>query len=286
MLCTTIGWGQMIVNPKGEVLENTPFFNAEFVKSKNVRSIRGNYATKFDMDIIRPNEDAYVYEFDRLGQMVRQYKVHLGDTLINTYQYDYKGNITVHRESNKFGYHEYRYKYDQLNRLTEMELRRDKVSAYNKLSFELDQTKIVSTEKYEYIALDGKNYKRMCYNSAGRIYRIEFYYFDKKERLYKKESALHNGRNRMEVLYFYDKMNRIVELKTISKSTNPIITQKKFEYGENGELLSKKVFRDEKIISEEQLVYHEDTKLLKAIISRGAEHNKLTILKFDKYRKY
>lgn len=276
----------MVINPKGEVLENTPFFNAEFVKEKNVKSMRGNYATKYDMDIIRPNEDAYVYEFDRLGQMVRQYKIHLGDTLINTYQYDYKGNIMVHRESNKFGYHEYRYKYDQQNRMTEMEMRRDKVSNYNKLSFELDQNKIVSSEKYEYIPLDDGNYKRLCYNSADRIYRIEFYYFDKNGRLFKKESALHNGRNRTEVHFIYDKAGRIIELKSISKATTPIITKKIFEYDEKGDLLAKKVYRDDKIISEEQLVYFEDTGLLKAIISRGDEHNKLTILKFDRYRKF
>jgi hypothetical protein len=272
----------MILNPNGDVLENTPFFNTEFVKTNKVKSMRGNYATKFDMDIIRPNEDAYIYEFDRLGQMVRQYKIHFGDTLINTFQYDYKGNIMVHRESNKFGYHEYRYKYDQQNRLIEMEQRRDKKSTYNKLSFELDPTKVVSAEKYEYIALEGNDFKRMCYNSVGRIYRIEFYYFDKKNRITKKESALHNGRNRIEVLFFYDEENRIIELKTISKFANPIVIQKLFEYGTTGELLSKKVFRAEKIISEEQLVYSEDTKLLKAIISRGAEHNKLTILKFDR----
>ncbi|OIQ35527.1 MAG: hypothetical protein BM555_03970 [Crocinitomix sp. MedPE-SWsnd] len=276
----------MVINNEGEVLGNRPFFNADFVKSHKIRSFRGNYATKFDMDIIRENEDAFVYEFDNLGQLTRQYKIHMKDTLINTYQYDYKGNIVMHRESNKLGYYEYRYKYDDQNRVIQEELRRDKVFDHNKWSFELDKSTIVSTERFEYIKLEGFDFKKVCYNTANRIYRIEFYYFDDDQRLLKKESAMHNGRGRIEVNYSYNDLNQLTEIESVTKKSNPITTTRTFEYDEMGNVLSKKEFRNNKITSEDQLVYHEDTNELRAIITRGQESNKLTILKFDKYRHY
>lgn len=276
----------MVINTSGEVLGNKPFFNADFVKNLNIRSFRGNYSTKFDLDVIRPNEDSFVYEFDNLGQLVRQYKIHMKDTLINTYQYDYMGNIVMHRESNKLGYYERRYKFDAQNRVIQEELRRDKVYDHNKWSFELEKSTVVSTEKFEYIELTGKDYKKICYNSANRVYRIEFYYYNQDGLLSKKESAMHNGRGRIEVNYEYNGLGQITQIESTAKRTTPIVTLKVFEYDDLGNVLSRKEFRNNKILSEDQLVYDEDSKMLKAVISRGEEANKLTILKFDNYRHY
>lgn len=283
---STTAFSQTVLNPYGEILEGLPFFNKDVIKQFNVKSIRGHYATKFDMDVIRPNSDAYVYEFDRLGQLVREYKIHMGDTLISSFQYDYKGNITLHRESNKFGYYEKRYSFDDRNRVTKLELRRDKKSHFNKLSFELDESKIVSEESFEYIALEGLNYKKLCYNSSNRVYRIEFYYFNEKGQLIKKESALHNGSGRVEVNYKYSFKGMVEEVVTVGVGSGRHEKTKKFEYDKLGNVLSRKVFRNAKIISEEQFVFFERTGLLKAIISRGAAGNMLTILQFSKYTNF
>ena len=286
LLLPVLSFGQMLLNPKGEVLEEMPFFNADFIRKHEVKSFRGSYATKFDHDIIRPNDDAFVYEFDRLGQLVRKYKIMKGDTLLSTYIYDYKGNVLIHRETNKMGYYEYRYAYDSENRMTEMEVRRDNKTAQNKLSFELDEKTTVAKEKYEYLELEGKDYKKMCYNSAGRIYRIEFYYFNDKGQLAKVESALHNGTGRTEVNYFYDNQGRVEEVQTISKSSKTNVKRKLFTYDEDGNVLSRHIYRNDQLIMEEQLVYDEETKLLNAVISREAEQPMLTILEFKSYRKF
>ena len=286
ILIPLLSCGQMLLNPKGEVLEDMPFFNPEFIKSHQVKSFRGTYATKFDHDIIRPNNDAFVYEFDRIGQLVRKFKILMGDTLLSIYIYDYKGNVLIHRESNKLGYYEHRYRYDDRNRIVKMELRRDKKSSLDKLSFELDESHTVSTEKYEYIPLEGIDYKKICYNGADRIYRIEFYYFNDKEQLAKVESALHNGTNRKEVNYFYDEAGRIQEVKTISKASKTHQRKKIFTYDENGNVLSRHMYRNEKLLSEEQLVYSDDSHLLKAVITREDQSGMLTILQFKSYRNY
>ena len=282
--CT--GGGQVLLNPAGEVLEDLPFFNAAYIQKFKVRSFSGNYATKFDRDIIRPNTDSYAYEFDRLGQLVRKYKIRLSDTLISTYEYDYKGNVVVHREANKYGFHENRYKYDNRNRVTSMELRRDNKSAHNKLSFDLDESYIVSTETYEYIQLEGIDYKKICYNGGGRIYRTEFYYFNEKALLSKKESALQNGSGRSEVSYFYDANGRLEELKIVSKASSTHTNKKVFTYDEKGNVLSRHIYRNGELMLEDQLVYFEETGLLKAVITREQANGMLTILQFKNYRNY
>jgi hypothetical protein len=278
--------GQMLLNSDGQVLEDMPFFNPQFIRNQSVKSFRGSYATKYDHDVIRPNDDAFVYEFDKLGQLVRKYKIHMGDTLLSTYIYDYKGNVLIHRETNKFGYHEKRYRYDKLNRVTELEIRRDNGSVANKLSFELEKKHTVAIEKYEYIPLDGNDYKKICYNSSGRVYRIEFYYFDKAQRLIKKESALHNGSGRSEINYFYNDQGYIEEVKKISKASKTHTNRKLFTYDKEGNVLSKMVYRNEKLINEQQLVYFEDSGLLKAILTREDEESKITILQFKQYRNF
>lgn len=286
MLVPIIGTGQMLLNPKGEVLEDLPFFNPEFVKEHKVKSFRGYYATKFDHDIIRPNEDSFVYEFDRLGQLVRKYKITMGDTLLSTYIYDYRGNVLIHRETNKFGYHEKRYRYDNQNRVVEMELRRDRYAKMNKLAFELDEKHTVAVEQYEYIPLEGNNYKKVCYNGSGRVYRLEFYYFDKENRLVKIESSLHNGSGRSEINYFYDENGFVEEVKTISRASGTHTNRKLFSYDDGGNVLSRHVYRNDKLVNEQQIVYFEDTGLLKAILTREDEESMITILQFKQYRNF
>lgn len=287
ILFPSMSFGQMLLNPKGEVLEDMPFFNADYIKKHKVKSFRGTYATKFDHDIIRKNQDAFVYEFDKLGQLVRKYKILRGDTLLSTYIYDYKGNVLIHRETNKMGYYEHRYAYDSQNRMTKMELRRDYQTTHNKLSFELDESNTVAKETYEYIPLEGeKDYKKICYNGAGRIYRIEFYYFNDQGKLAKIERALHNGTNRVEVNYFYDNKGRIEEVKTIAKSKKTHTNRKLFTYDDQDNVLSRHLYRNNELLIEEQLVYYEDNKMLKAVISREANQAMLTILEFSSYRSY
>lgn len=276
----------MLMNPKGEVLEDMPFFNPDFIRKNKVKSFRGEYATKYDHDVIRPNDDAFAYEFDRLGQLVRKFKILKGDTLLSTYIYDYKGNVLIHRETNKWGYYERRYRYDNQDRVIEMELRRDQDTKMNKLSFELNEQHTIATEKYEYLTLEGLDYKKVCYNSAGRVYRIEFYYFDKEGRLSKLESALHNGSGRSEINYFYNGSGQVEEVKTISKASGTHVNRKLFAYDDDGNVLSRHVYRNEKLINEEQLVYFEDSKLLKAILSRVDEESMITILQFKHYVRY
>ena len=276
----------MLLNPDGEVLENAPFFNPDFIKKHKVKSFRGTYATKFDRDVIRPNEDAFVYEFDKLGQLVRKYKILKADTLLSTYIYDYRGNVIIHRETNKMGYYEYRYSYNKENRLVEKEIRRDNQTTQNKLSFELDEKAMISKEKYEYISLTGKDYKKKCYNSSGRIFKEEFFYFNDEGQLVKIESALKTGMSRTEINYFYDKKGRLEEVKTISKATKTHIKRRLFEYDDKDNVVARFIYRNDKLIMEEQLVYYRETELLQAVISREAEQPMLTILEFKSYRTY
>ncbi|UKN00742.1 hypothetical protein K6119_13475 [Paracrocinitomix mangrovi] len=286
ILIPIIGNGQLLQNQRGEIFGEMPFFNPDFVKKQNLKSFKGSYSTKYDHDIIRPNNDEFVYEFDKLGQLVRKIKIHRNDTLISAYQYDYKGNVIIYRESNKLGYYEQRYTYDNFDRMTSMEIRRDKENNMNKLTFELDESKVVAKERYEYIALEDKDYKKVCYNGSDRVFRTEFYYFNTDGKLAKIESALFNGTGRTEQNYFYDEEGRLEEISTISKASKTHTKKTIFTYDELGNVLSRHVYRNDKLIAEDQLVYFADSKLLKAVINRENENPMLTILQFTDFRNF
>ncbi len=278
-------FAQMIDNSKGKAFDDRPFFNVKFIKNNKIKKIKGYFSTKANLDLIRPNENIFVYDFNESGQLIKSYETKYGDTLINQYEYDIKGNVILHRKSDHYGFHSYTYKYDSLNRVIYKEYRRDLNRGKGRLNFELDKTYRISSESYTYedtpIGL-----KKKYYNSNGKIFKIEFIYTDGNGYLTKKEAKLVNSNGRYITTFSYNEKGLLKEKYSEAFLVNKSSTKLLFEYDENQNLLAQHYYRNGNYITEYQIVYNSKTLLLNALITRDVATNFMTIIKFSDYDYY
>jgi len=277
--------GQMIDHSTGELFAEDPTFNVDFIRQNKIKSIKGNYATKADLDKIRTNRNVYVYEFSQKGQLTKDYKTIIGDTIVRMYEYDDKGNLLLIRKTDRHGFHSYHYSYDSLDRILSKEYRRDLNKSYNKTTFELGQSFIISKQTFGYKETK-EGTKKLYYNTSGRIYKTELFYKDENGYLIKQEARSMMGSGTDKVEYIYNSSGLLKEKKTTSYLTNNNTTKIKYEYDQYENILAQHYYRNKVYKTEYQIVYDSETFLLSALLSRDIETNIITILKFSEYSYY
>lgn len=285
MTVSVILHGQMLDNSSGETFGDRPFFNTDFIKNNHIKSIKGYFSTKVNLDIIRPTNDIYVYQFDRAGRLTTAYETKYGDTTITQYTYDYNNQVTVIRKSDKYGFHSYHFKYDSLSRIIFKEYRRDLNKNQDLLHFELDKTYRISSESFSYedtpIGL-----KKKYYNSKGIHYKTEFIYTNENGFLTGTSASLINGNGRFKTSLTYGDKGLLAEKKTENHLMKKTTSTYRYEYDENQNILAQHYYRNGNYTTEFQIVYDSKTMLLNAVITRDVKTNFMTILKFSDYTFY
>lgn len=281
-----LGFAQILDNTLGQTFGEQPFFNDSFVKNNQIKSIKGFYSTKATLDIVRPTDDFYYYEFNKQGQLIKDYFTRFKDTLISHYSYDDKGNIASIRRSDKHGFYSYNFTYDSAGRVIEKDYRRDVNQTRNKVNFVLDRSFIVSVEKFEYVDFDSSSYKMLYYNNTGKVYKEEFYYFDEYNNLVTLEGRMKMGSGYNKTTYTYNNLGLLVEKTEFSKLINTTDSKWLYEYDAFGNVYALHIYKNGVYTTEYQIVYDQSTMLLNAIVTQDEETELLTILKFSAYTYY
>ncbi len=279
---STLGFSQILDHSKGELFSEDPEFNQTFILDNKIKSIKGFYSTKSNLDRIRPNSNVYVYEFNTLGQLVKDYKTIFNDTIIRYYEYDARNNLLSIRKTDNYGYYSYQFKYDSLDRVIEKEYRRDLNKTYSKLNFDLDKSFSISKQKYSY-EMTKLGLKKYYYNTTGKVFRIEFFYQDENGYLLKQESNAIKGSTIGKVEYEYNEQGLLKERITTSLLATHNVSKIKYDYDANENILAQHYYRKGKYRTEYQIVYDSRTMLLSALLERDIETNIITILKFSDY---
>jgi hypothetical protein len=275
---------QMLDNIEGKTFGDVPFFNEDFVQRNKIKSIKGYYSTKATLDIIRKSKDVYFYQFNDRGQLIQDYRTQYGDTLISMYAYNEDGQLNVLRKSDNDGFHSYHYAYDERGRILEQEYRRDFNKIGDLAKFELDKSFSISIEKFEYIEMEGLDYKKIYYNTASRVYQEEFFYYDDNGYLMLQEARMKMGASYANTSYVYDELGRVKEKIIEKRVTSVFTTRWVYEYDAHSNVLAQHYYKREVYLSESQIVYSADNLLIEAIITRDVETNLVTILKLSDYK--
>ncbi|MFT5819928.1 MAG: hypothetical protein ACI8ZM_001153 [Crocinitomix sp.] len=273
----------MLDNIEGKTFGEVPYFNEAFVQRNKIKTIKGYYSTKATLDIIRQSKDVYYYEFNEKGQLIQDYRTQYGDTLISIYGYNEQGQLNILRKSDHDGFHSYHYSYDERGRILEKEYRRDFNKIGDAANFELEKSFSISIEKFEYVEMEGQDYKKIYYNNAGRIYQEEFFYYEENGYLIRQEARMKMGASFTNTTYAYDELGRVKE-KIIVKHVMSTYTSKwVYEYDEHSNVLAQHYYKKKIYLSENQIVYSQDNLLIEAIITRDVATNLVTILKLSDY---
>lgn len=286
ILIQTLSHGQMLQNTEVNVFDGRPEFSTAFMRAQNIKTISGTFSTKATMDVIRETKEFTYFKFNRYGELTFEYKTLLGDTLFILYVWDERSNLIIKRSADRYGYSSYHYRYDDKNRLIYSELRTSSYAGEDRMTHIPDEEKKVSYEKFEYIDLDAKSYKKLYLNNSGLTYKEEFFYFNDTGQLLEQTGYQKSGPGKTSHLFKYDEKGRLIEKKYENSVTSTFSDRYEYEYDATGNIFAMKYFENEIYKTEFQYVYDSDSPLLKAIIMRDVATQVMTIIKYDTYTFY
>lgn len=286
LFCVASGAAQIIDNGQCQAFTDETFFNAEFICTNKVKSIKGTIQTKAQMDRIRDRGLETFYGFDSTGRQIIQYSTYLRysntkDTTVINYYYDDQGRICTQRRNDVHGFYSYNYEYDSLGRMIKESYCRDENVGPNKSSFELGNQYVIVSEEYGYEQIDETHMKRSFYNNNGLVYQEEVSHYDENGYLTDITTKLIIGKRGSKITFEYDEHGRVSRKTDYANLdvTNEIMTE--YQYDEIGNLIMIDEYRNGVHITNKELLYDEKTMLFDAMITLDVETNYITIIKYE-----
>lgn len=273
-------------------------FNTAYIKSQKIRSITFDILDKKDFQVAEDKGLLNYYEFNTLGLLSRYYytsilkviekeyhhdavyrkrkKVsnaytytkneYLYDTVSTTYFYDNLDLLKLKRYNDGAYYESKYYTYSPANRPTsEMRFKETNVSE-NKAEFKLGTQTMLSEESFEYMVTGKNQYKRICKNDEGRIYKeIIFNYNDAQQLTGINEQYTATWISQTSE-FKYNAKGQLISAVYKSNANGEMEQSRSYEYDSNDCLLTEKQFKNGVLLKEISYVTGPDKKLNSYII--------------------
>jgi len=282
--------GLQAVNSDAQILginkplfSDMPFFNTNFIKTNNIKSITGSISSKKVRDIIRSNGLDYYYEFRNDGKLQYQLSSHFADGLKDStvISYAYKNNnISIKRKSDSYGYYSYHYKYDNLNNIVTQTYCRDENKFEAKNKFELEKEYVIVTDSFSYQEFNAGQSKKIFFNNYGKKFKVQTNYFNTHGYLIEEYTKFIIGGNKQKLTYEYDEKGRLYKKHIYSSIAKNKKTTEIYSYDEIGNILDIKYFNLNIHTSTKQFLYDRKTLLLSALIIQDIETKFIRIIKY------
>ncbi len=284
MLVGTWSFGQVLDNRNGEAFTDKPFFNADFIRKNKLKRLTGSYVYKKRGDIMRETRFKQVYEFDKQGNLVSNYETRTDDgtkdTTWNIYKYDAKGNLIQHKKTDLEGFNTVEYVYDSLNRvIQERHFREIDTVAQETRSL------LFNEETIEY-ADYGDQKKRTRYNNYNLPYLDEFFNYNELGYLVEREERIKMTSTVYTYEYEYNETGRLAAIRKKSNRKEGYLEELLFKYDALGNLMEKHIYKNGEFITDIQIVYSNNSKLLSSVITRQVSTGFIMVLRFKDYEFY
>ncbi len=277
---------QILEHPEARYFGNDPFFNEDFIRRNEIRTIETNISTKRQMDRVRKSGTEEFYRFDQEGQLITQYEsyVHhdsIRDTVFIHYEYTDEGRLARVLRNDLHGFYAYEYAYDSLGRLSKERYLRIENKGPSRYQFEPGREFVIDEESYKYRQPRDTMLVQDFYNSEGRIYRRKIHYRDTLGYLKRVTSRYMITHKQGITRYSYNAQGRVTERMEdpdISDTTKKHYT---FAYDSIGNLLEWDIYRNDHKKAHHEYLYRDSTMLLDAEIKKDEETLLITITRFE-----
>lgn len=280
-LTLTLSNNAQILGINKPLFSDLPFFNTQFVRQNNVKSITGSISSKKVHDIIRSNNLDYSYQFNEDGtlkcQLSSHYSKGLKDSTVVSYEYD-NNNISVQRKSDSYGYYSYHYNYDENNNIITQTYCRDENKFNSKKKFELKKQFIIVKDSFSYQKFESQT-KKIFYNSYNKKFKTQTNSFDSLGYLVEEYTKYIIGNKKEKTTYEYDEIGRVHLKHTYTNISKNERNTEYYSYDEIGNILDIKYYQNEKHTSTKQFLYDKNM-LLNAMIIEDIETEFLRIIKY------
>lgn len=277
-------FGQLL-DANQPLFKEDPFFNKKFIKTNNIKSIKGSWSSKKVKDIIRKKNVDFYYEFNREGMLIQQYSTFLTqqikkDTSIIAYTYNKQNQIIIKRKTDNKGFFSLRYEYDKNGALKKETYAREENGGGAKNQFNLKKEFIIKSDSFYVEQLSRKQEKTTFYNSYGKSYKEEFQYFDDLGFLVEVYTKFLIGNKKSKTTFTYDEYGRLNQRITIENLNSPAEKKEIFIYDDVGNLIEIQAYENEEYKTSTQFLYDKNM-LLTAQLTKEIATEFLTIIQYE-----
>ena len=273
---------QVIDNQLGKGFDQFPVFNPKYIKQKRIKEIKATFFTKKTGDIMRESPKFTVVEFDLLGRLVLHKEVSksVDYTDVNHLEYSYNTKDLLAREKKKLGnnWKVTDYFYDTIGQVIKEEYHLETI-------FFSDEGYSIQDSLLDYEISRYKNYsnykKRIVYNSYGNPYLDIMYYFNKSNQIIEIAKKLKMTSEINETKLFYNQKNQIDSLVFFSSLSPKETESVYFTYDKFANITDKKLYINQKLIYRIDFVYNNKTGMLSSILKQEIASNFLSIIRFE-----
>jgi len=281
---TVINSNAQMLDINKPLFSDEPFFNSAFMKQNNIKSITGSISSKKVRDIIRTKGLDYFYEFNNDGTLKMQLSSHfsqgLKDSTTTYYLYDTKGNISIKRKNDSYGFFSHHFKYDSLDHIVLQTYCREENKYQCKNIFELNKQYVIVSDSFSYQKLDDTQTKKIFYNGYGKKYKEQNDYYNEYGYLIEEYTKFLIGNNKKKITYEYDENGRLFKKHLYTNIAEDKKTTEVYTYDEIGNILDIKTYNNEQHNNTKQFLYDKKTMLLTAQIIQDIETEFLRIIQY------
>lgn len=274
-------FGQMLDNREGFAFTDQPFFNASFIRSNKIDTVRGKYIIRKPGKSFNRTEYFQEFTFDNSGRLISQTETFPEDGTVDStathYGYDELGQLTSIKRKTKEGFILTEYKRDSIGRV----IAEVKSKMYSDASGSSRSTQL-NSESYSYIDLESQ-WRRISYNSYGKPFLEEIFYEDQDGYLTRKKDIIKMTSKKFIHEYEYDDNGYLSAIRKKEDKSENYMEEVTFTYDEFGNLTEKQIYSNGEHITDIQIIYNNKTGLLSSIITRSITTGILAILQFKEY---
>ena len=274
------GYSQILDNTLGHAFTDQPFFNETFIRKNKIKKMTGKYTVKKPGDMMRQTEFKYVFSFDSLGHVVSTYETKndngFKDTIINYYVYDSLNLMHIHRRNDSHGFTSKYYDYDSSKRIILEETRREVINEKG----HIEQSVILNSESMKYEVFPNQ-IKKTIMNSYNLPYMDVFSNYNNDGYLLDVEERLRMTSSSVKCVYEYNGKGLISAIKTLSDIEGKFDEEWFFKYDDFGNVYEKLIYKNGVHVTDIQIIYSTDTKMLYSVLTRDVRTNYIYILRFQ-----
>jgi len=259
---------------------NNLVFNQDFIAENNIKQIVASNSTKSDGQPLKQGKEYYYWQFDSQGRTIGQGRTventltKVADTLHNVMRYDKYERLIYKTERMGERLKSFHYKYNQKGKLLRTDIKERKNYGTG-LGF------VNSIDSFAYKNISDSSYICNTHNENGSNYREQIYVFDSSNRIIEKSGRYLRGDVRTKELYAYDPNGYLNEKTIYQDIRNENFEKSVLHHDKIGNVHKIKTYRKDENQNVVDIIYFEDTILLKAIIVKDVETHDLNILKFE-----
>ncbi|MGB0391620.1 MAG: hypothetical protein ACPGD5_08630 [Salibacteraceae bacterium] len=281
-----ISQAQLLDTYQGKLYDGECIFNKKFIKQNKIKRITGKISIKREMHPIYHEGTIDDYTFNEQGQLVERIKSfrlrggHI-DTTQDYFKYNDLEHIVSQTTVTLSGYNSIRFKYDSLgNVMNETYSRGENRSPYS-YNLEKGRETILKDESYDYKELSDSSHKKIYFNSANKPYKETIITTNSLGQRISENTRFYLTSKKESVSFQYDVQGRLIKIIDYSNLLGVQTITYTYEYDEFGNLYSSKIYKNGKLTYSQEFLYHVQTFLLKAQLTKEESNNSIKIIEYE-----